>query len=142
MIDLSKVRAIDVHVHADVSCHDRRSGHGAVLRCGVRVISRRRASARIPEIIDLYRGQQIAFASSTVDCESSLGAKRVSNYDRKITAPDDDIVILSLRSIRARSRMGARERATSSRITRTGLQVPRHHAGHPSCRSHRYPISR
>ena len=35
----------------------------------------------IPEIISLYREQQIAFCLFTVDCESSMGAKRVSNYE-------------------------------------------------------------
>ena len=35
----------------------------------------------MPEIADIYREQQIAFCMFTVDCESGIGAKRVSNYE-------------------------------------------------------------
>ena len=45
------------------------------------------------EIINYYREQQIAFCMFTVDCESSIGAKRVSNYEiAEYAAKNDDIV--------------------------------------------------
>src|SRR5256885_1911285 len=111
MIDLSKVRAIDVHVHADVSCHDPEDPlMGRFFDAASAYFKAPRQRPRIPEIIDLYRGQQIAFCLFTVDCESSVGARRVSNYEiAEYAARNDDIVIPFASIDPRKGRMGARE---------------------------------
>src|SRR6516164_8385251 len=119
MIELSRIRAIDVHVHADVSCHDPEDPvMGRFYDAASAYFKAPPARPKIPEIIDLYRQQQIAFCLFTVDCESSLGAKRVSNYEIADYAAKNADIVIPFASIDPRkSRMGARRRVTSSSIT-------------------------
>ena len=95
MIELSKIRAIDMHVHAEISCHDPEDPAMARFYDAASAYFKvPRERPKIPEIISLYRAQQIAFCLFTVDCESSLGAKRVSNYEiADYAAQNSDIVI-------------------------------------------------
>src|SRR3979411_3265539 len=95
MIDLSKVRAVDVPVHAEVSGHDPEDPvMGRFFDATSAYFKAPRERPKIPEIISLYREQQIAFCLFTVDCESSIGAKRVSNYEiAEFAASNSDIVI-------------------------------------------------
>ena len=81
-IDLSKIRAIDVHVHAEVSCHDPEDPvMGEFFDAASAYFKAPRERPKMPEIIELYRETNIAFCMFTVDCESGMGAKRVSNYE-------------------------------------------------------------
>jgi len=111
VIDLSKVRAIDVHVHADVSCHDPEDpAMGRFYDAASAYFKAPRERPKIPEIIALYRKQQIAFCLFTVDCESSFGAKRVSNHEiAEFAAQNSDIVIPFASIDPHKGRMGARE---------------------------------
>jgi uncharacterized protein len=111
MIDLSKVRAIDVHVHADVSCHHPEDPvMSRFYDAASAYFKAPRERPKIPEIIDLYRKQQIAFCLFTVDCESSIGAKRVSNYEIADFAAQNADIVIPFASIDPRKgRMGARE---------------------------------
>lgn len=95
MIDLAKIRAIDVHVHAEVSCHDPEDPVMATFFDAASTYFKApRQRPKIPEIIDIYREQQIAFCLFTVDCESAIGAKRVSNYEiAEYAAKNSDICI-------------------------------------------------
>ncbi len=111
MIDLSKVRAIDVHVHAEVSCHDPEdpvmSKYFDAASC---YFNAPRQRPTIPEIISLYRAQQIAFCLFTVDCESSIGAKRVSNFEIAEHAANNSDIVIAFASIDPRKgKVGARE---------------------------------
>ena len=111
MIDLSRIRAIDVHVHADVSCHDPEDPvMGRFYDAASAYFKAPRERPKIPEIISLYREQQIAFCLFTVDCESSIGAKRVSNYEIADFAAQNADIVIPFASIDPRKgRMGARE---------------------------------
>src|SRR5882724_12868128 len=111
VIDLSKIRAIDVHVHAEVSCHDPEDPvMGKFFDAASAYFKAPRERPRIPEIIDLYRGQQIAFCMFTVDCESALGAKRVSNYEIADYAAKNDDIVMAFASVDPhKGKMGARE---------------------------------
>src|SRR5437016_6085486 len=111
MIDLSKIRAIDVHVHADVPCHEPEDPvMGRFFDAASAYFKVPRERPRIPEIISHYREQQIAFCLFTVDCESSIGAKRVSNYEIAEYAAKNDDIVIPLASIDPRKgRMGAHE---------------------------------
>jgi len=111
MIDLAKVRAIDVHVHAEVSCHDPEDPvMGRFYDAASAYFKAPRARPKIPEIIELYRAQQIAFCLFTVDCESAIGAKRVSNYEiAEFAAKNADIVIPFASIDPRKGKLGARE---------------------------------
>ena len=94
-MDLSNIKAIDVHVHAEVSCHDQEAPvTGKLFAAAREYFTAPRERPKIPEIIELYRQEQIAFCMFTVDCESGMGAKRVSNYEiAEFGAENSDIMI-------------------------------------------------
>jgi uncharacterized protein len=110
-IDLSQIRAIDVHVHAEVSCHDPEDPvMGKFFDAASAYFKAPRQRPKIPEIIDIYRAEKIAFCLFTVDCESAIGAKRVSNYEiAEIAAKNDDIVIPFASIDPHKGKLGARE---------------------------------
>jgi hypothetical protein len=111
MIDLAKIRAIDVHVHAEVSCHDPEDPVMATFFDAASTYFKApRQRPKIPEIIDIYREQQIAFCLFTVDCESAIGAKRVSNYEIAEYAAKNSDICIPFASIDPRKgRLGAIE---------------------------------
>lgn len=111
MIDLAKIKAIDVHVHAEVSCHDPEDPvMGTFFDAASAYFKAPRARPKIPEIIELYREQQIAFCLFTVDCESAIGAKRVSNYEIAEQAARNDDICIAFASIDPhKGKLGARE---------------------------------
>ena len=110
-IDLSKIKAIDVHVHAEVSCHDPEDPvMGKFFDAASAYFKAPRERPKMPEIIEIYREQQIAFCMFTVDCESGIGAKRVSNYEiAEIANKNDDICIPFASIDPHKGKMGARE---------------------------------
>jgi predicted TIM-barrel fold metal-dependent hydrolase len=110
-IDLSKIRAIDVHVHAEVSCHDPEDPVMAqYFDAASAYFKAPRERPKIPEIIELYRESQIALCLFTVDCESGMGAKRVSNYEiAEFAAKNDDICIAFASIDPHKGKYGARE---------------------------------
>ena len=110
-IDLSKIRAIDVHVHAEVSCHDPEDPVMArFFDAASAYFKAPRERPKIPEIVELYREQNIAFCLFTVDCESAIGAKRVSNYEIADYAAQNSDICIPFASIDPRKgRLGARE---------------------------------
>jgi len=111
MIDTNKIRAIDMHVHAEVSCHDPEDPvMGKFFDAASAYFKAPRERPKIPEIIELYRETNIAFCLFTVDCESSLGAKRVSNYEIAEFAAENSDIVIPFASIDPRKgRMGALE---------------------------------
>jgi predicted TIM-barrel fold metal-dependent hydrolase len=111
MIDLSKITAIDVHVHAEVSCHDPEDTvMGAYFDAASAYFKAPRERPKIPEIIEIYREQKIAFCLFTVDCESAMGAKRISNYEVAEFAAKNDDICMAFASIDPhKGKLGARE---------------------------------
>lgn len=110
-IDLDKIRAIDVHVHAEVSCHDPEDPVMAqFFDAASAYFKAPRERPKMPEIIELYRETQIALCMFTVDCESGMGAKRVSNYEvAEIAAKNDDICMAFASIDPHKGKYGARE---------------------------------
>ncbi|SFG44693.1 hypothetical protein SAMN05518801_12727 [Novosphingobium sp. CF614] len=110
-IDLSKITAIDVHVHAEVSCHDPEDPVMAqFFDAASTYFKAPRERPKMPEIIEIYREQQIAFCLFTVDCESGMGARRLSNYEiAEFAAKHDDICIPFASIDPHKGRLGARE---------------------------------
>jgi predicted TIM-barrel fold metal-dependent hydrolase len=110
-MDLTKLKAIDVHVHAEVSCHDPEDPVMAgFFDAASAYFKAPRERPKIPEIIELYREAQIGFCLFTVDAESGMGAKRVSNYEiAEYAAKNDDIVIPFASIDPHKGKLGARE---------------------------------
>ena len=110
-IDLAKIRAIDVHVHAEVSCHDPEDPVMAqFFDAASAYFKAPRERPKMPEIVELYRESQIAFCLFTVDCESGMGAKRVSNYEVAELAQKNDDICIAFASIDPhKGKYGARE---------------------------------
>jgi len=111
MIDLSKITAIDVHVHAEVSCHDPEDPvMGKFFDAASAYFKADRTRPTMPETIAYYRERNIAFCMFTVDCESGIGAKRVSNYEIAELAADNSDIVIPFASIDPhKGKMGARE---------------------------------
>ena len=110
-IDLAKIRAIDVHVHAEISCHDPEDPvMGKFFDAASAYFKAPRERPKMPEIIELYRETQIALVLFTVDCESAMGAKRVSNYEVAEQAQKNDDICIAFASIDPhKGKYGARE---------------------------------
>jgi predicted TIM-barrel fold metal-dependent hydrolase len=110
-IDLSKIRAIDVHVHAEVSCHDPEDPVMAqFFDAASAYFKAPRERPKMPETIQLYRDMNIALVLFTVDAESGMGAKRVSNYEVAEQAQKNDDICIAFASIDPhKGKYGARE---------------------------------
>ncbi|HEX9806013.1 MAG TPA: amidohydrolase family protein [Alteraurantiacibacter sp.] len=110
-IDLNKIRAIDVHVHAEISCHDPEDPvMGQFFDAASAYFKAPRERPKMPEIIQLYRESNIALVLFTVDCESGMGAKRVSNYEVAEQAQKNDDICIAFASIDPhKGKYGARE---------------------------------
>jgi len=111
LIDLSKIRAIDVHVHAEISCHDPEDPvMGQFFDAASAYFKAPRERPKMPEIIQLYRDANIALVLFTVDAESAMGAKRVSNYEVAEQAAKNDDICIAFASIDPhKGKLGARE---------------------------------
>jgi len=110
-VDPDKVVAIDVHVHAEVSCHDPEDpvmaeffdAASAYFKAG-------RKRPTIPETIAFYRERNIAFCLFTVDAETGMGAKRISNYEIADLAAEHNDIVIPFASIDPhKGKLGARE---------------------------------
>ena len=125
MIDLERVRAIDVHVHAEVA----RDGHDP-MPPELREAAQRyfRGEAGTPTVDDVaayYRERQMACVVFTVDYESRSGRAPVANEEIAEAAAANADVLIPFASIDpARSDAAERARATDRRPRRQGLQVP------------------
>lgn len=111
MIDVKNVRAIDVHVHAEVSCHDPEDPvMGRFFDFASSYFKADRKRPTIPETIAYYREQQMVFCLFTVDCEAGVGAKRISNYEVAEHAAENPDVVIPFASIDPhKGKLGARE---------------------------------
>ena len=111
MIDLSKISAIDVHVHAEVSCHDPEDPVMAqFFDAASAYFKAPRERPKMPEIAEIYRDMGIAFCLFTVDAECGMGAKRVSNYEvAEFAAKNDDVCIPFASIDPHKGKFGARE---------------------------------
>ena len=110
-IDLTKIKAIDVHVHAEVSCHDPEDPvMSAFFDAASAYFKAPRERPKMPEIMEIYREQQIAFCLFTVDAESAIGAKRISNYEVAETAAKNSDICIPFASIDPhKGKLGAKE---------------------------------
>ena len=111
MIDLNKIKAIDIHTHAEVSCNDPEDPiMGKFLDAASKYFKADRKRPTIPETIEYYREKQIAFVMFTVDMESGTGIKRISNEEVARFAQDNSDIMMAFASIDPhKSKFGAIE---------------------------------
>ena len=95
MIDIAKVRAIDIHTHAEVSCHQPEDPiMGKFFDAASAYFKADRKRPTIPETIAHYREANIAFVMFTVDMESATGVERIRNEEvAEFAKANSDIMI-------------------------------------------------
>ena len=110
-MDLTKLKAIDVHVHAEVSCHDPEDPiMGRFFDATTKYFKTERKRPTIPETVAIYREQQIGFVMFTVDMEAGTGVKRISNEEIAEAARDNSDIMIAFASIDPhKGKYGARE---------------------------------
>lgn len=111
MIQPDNVVAVDVHVHAEVSCTDPEDPvMGQFFDAASAYFKVPRERPGIQETIDYYRKVNVAFCLFTVDCEAGLGAKRIRNEEiAELAKANDDIVIPFASIDPHKGKLGARE---------------------------------
>jgi uncharacterized protein len=110
-MDIDRLVAIDVHVHAEVSCHQPEDPiMGKYLDAASAYFKADRTRPTIPETIALYRELNMAFVMFTVDMEAGTGIKRISNEEVAQFARDNPDVMIPFASIDPhKGKYGARE---------------------------------
>ncbi|RYD67710.1 MAG: amidohydrolase [Sphingomonadales bacterium] len=94
-MDVSKLKALDIHVHAEVSCHDPEDPiFGEFLDASTKYFKADRRRPTIPETIAHYREREIGFVMFTVDMEAGTGIQRIRNEEiAEAAAANSDIMI-------------------------------------------------
>lgn len=99
-MDVSRLKAIDIHVHAEVSCHDPEDPiFGEFLDASTRYFKAERRRPTIPETIAHYRAAQIGFVMFTVDMEAGTGIKRIRNEEIAEAAMANSDIMMAFASI-------------------------------------------
>ena len=99
-MDISAIKAIDIHTHAEVSCHDPEDPiMGKFFDATTAYFKADRKRPTIPETIAYYREQQIAFVMFTVDMEAGTGVKRIANEEIAEFARDNADIMIPFASI-------------------------------------------
>jgi predicted TIM-barrel fold metal-dependent hydrolase len=110
MIDLTRVVAIDVHTHAEVSCRQPHDDYRPELDEAFARYFKSDHRPTIQETIAYYRGLNMAFVMFTVDSEHQTGKRRIPNEEVAEAAQANPDVMLAFASIDPhKGRMGARE---------------------------------
>lgn len=99
-MDVTQLKAIDIHVHAEVSCHDPEDPiFGEFLDASTRYFKADRRRPTIPETIAHYRAAQIGFVMFTVDMEAGTGIKRIRNEEIAEAAAANNDIMMAFASI-------------------------------------------
>jgi predicted TIM-barrel fold metal-dependent hydrolase len=110
-VDTAELIAIDTHVHAEVSCCQPPDAYGAEFdKAADKYFGIEGKRPTIPETIEHFRARKIAFVMFTVDSESNLGRRRISNEEIADFAQKNSDIMIPFASIDPhKGRMGARE---------------------------------
>ncbi|UUR06856.1 amidohydrolase family protein [Sphingomonas glaciei] len=99
-MDVSRLKAIDIHVHAEVSCHDLEDPIFAdFLDASTRYFKTDRRRPTIPETIAHYRERDIGFVMFTVDMEAGTGIRRIRNEEISEAAAANSDIMMAFASI-------------------------------------------
>ncbi|ODU22953.1 MAG: 4-hydroxyphenyl-beta-ketoacyl-CoA hydrolase [Sphingomonas sp. SCN 67-18] len=93
-------RAIDVHVHAEVSCHHAEDPIFAEFAdAATRYFKADRNRPTIAETVAHYRAQDIGFVMFTVDMEAGTGIRRIANEEIAEAAAENSDIMIAFASI-------------------------------------------
>jgi predicted TIM-barrel fold metal-dependent hydrolase len=99
-VDVSRLKAIDIHVHAEVSCHDPEDPIFAeFLDASTRYFKTDRRRPTIPETIAHYREREVGFVMFTVDMEAGTGIRRIRNEEIAEAAAANSDIMMALASV-------------------------------------------
>jgi uncharacterized protein len=110
-IDTSKLVAIDVHTHAEISSRAPRDPCSIAFEEAMSKYFKETAPRpTIPEVAQYYRERNMAAVIFTVDSESERGTWRIANEEVAEVAAENSDALIPFASIDpARGKMGARE---------------------------------
>jgi len=98
--DFAKLGAIDMHVHAEVSCHVPEDPiFGEFADAATRYFKAPRRRPTIPETLAYYRERQIGFVMFTVDMEAGTGIQRIRNEEIAEAAAENSDIMIAFASI-------------------------------------------
>jgi len=110
MIDINNIVAIDVHVHAEVSCTQPHDNFRPELDEAFARYFKSDKRPTIQETADYYRERNMAFVMFTVDSEFQVGKRRIPNEEVAEGALKNSDVMLAFASIDPhKGKMGIRE---------------------------------
>ena len=102
--------AIDVHVHAEVSCRNPVDSYGEEYDRAADTYFGSDRRPTIEQTIAYYRERNIGLVMFTVDCESELGRRRIPNEEIAEAAQNNADMMICFASIDPhKGKMGARE---------------------------------
>ena len=109
-MNVSELRAIDIHTHAEVSCWNPFDSYGEEYdRAADKYFGNSRRPT-IAETVAYYREQKIGLVMFTVDSEAKLGRKRIPNEEICEAARANSDMMIAFASIDPhKGKMGARE---------------------------------
>lgn len=109
-MDISNLIAIDMHVHAEVSCRCAPDLFGKEFDDAAEKYFKFQHRPTIPETIARYREARVGLVMFTVDAESNLGRRRIPNEEIAEAALDNQDMMRAFASIDPhKGKMGARE---------------------------------
>ena len=99
-MDIGKLKALDIHVHAEVSCHDPEDPIFAeFLDASTKYFKAERRRPTIAETVAHYRERDIGFVMFTVDMEAGTGIRRIRNEEIAEAAAANSDVMIAFASI-------------------------------------------
>jgi uncharacterized protein len=109
-MDFAKLKAIDIHTHAEVSCWNPFDAYGEEYDRAADKYFKNSRRPTILETVAYYREQNIGLIMFTVDAESQMGRRRIPNEEIAQAAKDNSDMMMAFASIDPhKGKMGARE---------------------------------
>ena len=109
-MNIDKLIAIDMHVHAEVSCRCAPDLFGKEFDDAAEKYFKFQHRPTIPETIARYREARVGLVMFTVDAESNLGRRRIPNEEIAEAALENQDMMRAFASIDPhKGKMGARE---------------------------------
>jgi predicted TIM-barrel fold metal-dependent hydrolase len=109
-MDIKKLKAIDVHTHAEVSCRQPHDDYRPEFDEAFAKYFKSDHRPTIPETCEYYRSLNIGLVMFTIDAEYELGRKRIPNEEVAEEAMKNNDIMIAFASIDPhKGKMGARE---------------------------------
>ena len=109
-MDIDKLIAIDTHTHLEVSCRNPFDNYGEEFDRAADKFFRSSRRPTMDEMLAYYRERKVGFVNFTVDAESQMGRRRITNEEIAEAALANSDIMIAFASIDPhKGKMGARE---------------------------------